>query len=163
AIKAKKRISPLVLNRGKPDAELSVKLWTEHVQFHFVAHEVQEAGQRKFRTRVELANLFEGKLPVAICVDSSEDCSRCLWRFDEVGDLGGGVFLLVEQLGNFLGPCRADSFEHLIAALIRVGGRKASDTAVAHQKIHTAGNARINWLGLKSGSGAARRGVRYDR
>src|SRR5215510_621044 len=29
AIKAKKRISPLVLIRGKPDAELSVKLWTE--------------------------------------------------------------------------------------------------------------------------------------
>src|SRR5215510_527639 len=163
AIKAKKRISPLALNRRKPNADLSVKLWTEHIQFHFVAHEVQEAGQRKFRTRVELANLFEVKLPVAICVDSSEDCSRCLWRFDEVPDTEQGGLILVEKFGYLFGACRADSFEHLIAGLIRAWGRKASDTAVAHHKIHTAGNARINWLSLQSGFGTARRRVRDDR
>src|SRR5215475_8936931 len=118
-VKAKKRISRFTLNRGKPDADLPAQLGTEHVKFHFVAHEVQEIGQRKLRTRTEIANFINAKQPVTVRINPAEDRSRCLGRPDKLADTWQGGPVQVEQLGDLFGAARADAVEHPLSPFIR--------------------------------------------
>ena len=53
AVKAKKRISRLPLNSVSPTL-ICLSSSGLSMSFHFVAHEIQEAGQRKFRTLLRL-------------------------------------------------------------------------------------------------------------
>src|SRR5688572_14480272 len=102
--KGKRRTYRLALNRWKSHADLSAQFWAERVQFHFVAHKIQEIGNRKLRARVDFAEFRNGQRPVTIRVNTGEGRSCRFRRAHEVTYPEQG------------GPVQVDQFRHLFGA-----------------------------------------------